>query len=210
MVRSTGPLASLHAAGALGGVLTFRRSPRGTSIVHTSKPHDPKSPAQLGARALMRLLQTMWPLLTSAFKADWKASADSSNQDAYLAFLSYNLRQFRNFLAPLGDKPRSTTPLTWNTVTQSITAEVHALRLFHDTSGITPLGCYLIYRRLGGIPDQNQNELVGGTYATTTAELNFLDVVPTLDAYGYRVTRYTVAGIASPSTACAATAPLDA
>lgn len=210
MVKTTGPLTGFTAAGTLGKTLTFRRGPRGTNIVRHFVPHDPGTPAQLGVRALMRLLQTIWTPLLLGYKQNWLPTPESSLHEAYLAYLSRNLLEFRNFLAPLPNPTRLTTTLSWSHTTLIATALVHSINLKVNTVLNNLPGRYLIYRRLGDIPNEQQSELIGGTYTDANARLDYTDVVPTLDSYGYRVNRYDLNGQRATSKTFAPTSPLDA
>ena len=209
MVKTRSPLASTSARGALAGTLAFRQHRRGTTILRSPKPHDPRTPAQLGHRALMRGLQTYWKAYTQAYRDAWKPTPESSNHDAYLAYLKYNLTNFPNNLAINVQNSKIPTPLSWTTASKSLTPKVHSIRILHDKTGLPPLGGYLLYRREGGIPDTTINELVLVTWKATAIEFDYTDVVPTLNTYGYALVWYNNFTQKSNTVTFDPVAPLD-
>jgi hypothetical protein len=157
----------------------------------------------------MRLLQAMWTALLPTYKVLWLPTPQSANQLAYIAFLKRNLLDFKTYLAPTATPTRTDGTLAWVTTSTTITAKIHALQIKANTTLNALPGYYLVYRRLGGIPNEAQGELIGGTFITANTRLDYTDVVPTLDAYGYLATRFDLAGRRSISKTFTATAPLD-
>jgi len=157
----------------------------------------------------MRMLQLIWSQATDAQKITWKPSSESSLREAYLAFLTQNLLEFRTYHSPVLDRPRNSTALSWTTSVHTITPKVHGLELFHHHTFGSLKKCHLVYRREGAIPDEVQEEFVFGTFSQLDGDFLYLDIVPTLNTYGYRIARYTANGQKSPTLTYNPTAPLD-
>jgi hypothetical protein len=151
----------------------------------------------------------MWKIMFQEEKDLWKPNPRSTNQEAYLTFLATNLLEFKTFKTPTIFRPRGTATLTWTFGTPSIIAQVHALKIHAGSQLGATHGAYLIYRRENDTPDETQQELIAGLYTNGNSALDYTDIVPTLNPYGYRATRFDQNGQKSASHTFTLTAPLD-
>jgi hypothetical protein len=100
MVKLTGPLQSLEAAGSIANLLTFQKTLQGTMVKLKSTPPAAKSDLQIGLRAMTKGLVNYWHLITDARQATWQTLADEGHLTRYQAFLGYNMSRWRQCLTP--------------------------------------------------------------------------------------------------------------
>lgn len=105
MARVTGPLMSIDASGSVAGTVVFAKW-RGRNYVRRhAVPANPKTTAQLAARAIVRFLATAWASIIDANKATWSAAAEAKKISSFNEFVAYNARNWRDNLAPSQDYP---------------------------------------------------------------------------------------------------------
>jgi len=134
MVKLQGPAMSQGAAGKLGGSLVFANSLRGTYAKKLTAPKQPRSPAQLSIRAMVRFLSQQWASVSAGDKQTWNDLAAAAGVAPYHAFLGHNTRRWRNKLTPTVRHPaENEDPLT-DEFTLHATAGVRlaTLRLSND------------------------------------------------------------------------------
>ncbi len=109
MVKLKGPLLSSTAAGALSGTLIFSSSKGRRYLKKFHKPKNPKTPAQIGMRAITAFCSTIWKSLPAADTDSWQTLADQANVSPLNACLAYNLRRWRDGQYPATRWPAGTT-----------------------------------------------------------------------------------------------------
>ena len=105
MVKVQAPCLSLNASGTIAGAMTFSSWKGRPYVRETVKPSNPKSGSQVGVRAMFKFLAQDWSNLTTVEKASWEDRADQTVISNFNAFMAYNQRRWRNFLAPSGADP---------------------------------------------------------------------------------------------------------
>jgi len=105
MVKIKGPMMSLDASGSLADALVFSTW-KGQPYVRTLvTPTNPKSPAQLGMRAMLAFLSHHWIILSLEDKTTWAETALNANISPFNAYLAYNLTRWRSFKGPTNTLP---------------------------------------------------------------------------------------------------------
>lgn len=100
MARTTGPLASLSAAGTLVPGITFRR--RGGLTICERTPYHAIKPTQasIANQTIIKCLTAWWHTVTAPERFGWDALAPGYAPTAYHAFLKYTLRRIWAGLYP--------------------------------------------------------------------------------------------------------------
>jgi len=100
MARVTGPLMSFDASGTIASAAVFSKW-RGRNYVRRhAVPNNPRTAAQLAARAIVKFLGSEWAGLSAPNKATWLAGGDARKISAFNQFISINARNWRDLLAP--------------------------------------------------------------------------------------------------------------
>jgi len=112
MVKVYGPMMSLDASGTLGDAITFSKWKGRNYVRERVIPSNPKSGAQTGRRSLFKFLAQAWAALDSADQATYQPLADELVASPFNAYVSLNMKDWHNFLAPSQTllRPRANTP----------------------------------------------------------------------------------------------------
>ena len=98
MARVNGPLMSMSASGALGGVVVFSHWKGRPYVRQLVKPANPRSGGQTSMRATMKFLSQIWTTLSPPQQATWEEQADAGVFSPFNAFTKFNLKRNRDFL----------------------------------------------------------------------------------------------------------------
>lgn len=99
-MKVTAPGFALDASGSLGGAIVASKW-KGRQYFRTLvTPHNPQSAAQTAVRAMMKFLSQQWAGIATADQADWQPLADQRVISPFNAFVSFNQRNWRDFIAP--------------------------------------------------------------------------------------------------------------
>lgn len=103
---------SLDASGTLGDAIVFSKWKGRPYVRERVIPSNPKSGAQVGRRAMFSFLSKQWDGLSDANKATWQDLADQLVSTPFSAYVSANMEDWHNFLAPSKVTPatRTATP----------------------------------------------------------------------------------------------------
>ena len=115
-------------------------------------PSNPRLPAQLGIRAMLKFLSQAWKPLTSSVWGDWAGRADQKKVSPFNAYIGYNMSRWREFqgvsqLDPAAEAHTATTVTMAAPdgnprsvvigLTPGASANQWAMVLFRDTATIT-------------------------------------------------------------------------
>jgi hypothetical protein len=91
---------SVDASGTLAGALTFAKW-RGRNYVRRHAiPSNPRTPAQVTARAIVAFLGAQWKTLNGSNQATWLLPADAKKISTFNEFIALNARNWRDQIAP--------------------------------------------------------------------------------------------------------------
>lgn len=154
MVKVNGPMFSFSASGTLADTATFSTWKGRPYVRQRVIPHNPKSDSQTGMRQMLAFLSQAWNGLSDISKSTWEEIASQAEISPFNAFCSYNLRKWRDYLAPSQQYPatRDDTNAALGTlslaqigqniqVTQAITSKNDGWNLIihkSTTTGFTP------------------------------------------------------------------------
>jgi len=148
MVKVNAPAMSLGASGSLGGAIVFSTWKGRNYVRELVIPANPKKPGQVGVRAMFKFLAQIWDGLTDPNKATWDDRADDMVVSPFNAFMSYNLKRWRNFQTPSQEDPAAEVATAPDAMTGVATPGVRSmtLALTHGTL-LADWGC-AIFRSL--------------------------------------------------------------
>lgn len=105
MVKLTGPGLARGASGTLADQLIFSTWKGKAYLKRHRNPAQPRTPAQIAMRAVMRFLSQEWTNLSDALKDSWAALAAATNISPFNAYQAFNLARYRTFGSPSGIYP---------------------------------------------------------------------------------------------------------
>jgi len=201
MARTTAPLFSMSASGTLNDSIVFSNW-KGRSYVRSHViPHNPKSAAQTGIRAMMKFLSQQWAGLSTANQATWATLADAKKVSAFNAFVSYNLARWREFKGPSIEYPAAET-VSAGTVTLGAPAGgPRNIVLTLTPSTATNMVGIVIFRDSATIVTANWNIAIAIAAVSSTDPITYTDSPLDAGTYHYRAALLTDDG--NIGTACA-------
>ena len=101
MVKLTSPCMSIDARGTLGNVLTFAKTGKVNYAKKHFSPANPRSNAQVGIRAMTKLLTQNWSSIGSNFQASFSELAEKYGLSLYHTYLKLNSRRWADHLMPI-------------------------------------------------------------------------------------------------------------
>jgi len=185
MVKVLGPAMSMEASGQIGGVLVFSRwkgRPYARSLV---KPSNPKNPAQVGIRSMLKFLSQAWKPLADEPKATWVLLAKDTNISPFNAYVAYNVRRWRENRNPAQSYPAAEAS-TALTVTQALTAGQRNILVGLTPSGATGIWGFVIFRSAASITDINWNLAIAVIPADGANAVSYTDAPLAAGTYHYR------------------------
>lgn len=119
MVKVNAPMLSLSASGSIGGALVFATWKGRPYVRSLVRPSNPKSGGQVGVRSLFKFIAQSWAAILAGSKATWEDRADQGVFSTFNAYMGYNQRRWRDFLAPATADPAddTDTPATTGVIT---------------------------------------------------------------------------------------------
>lgn len=205
MARVTGPLMSFDASGTIAGSIVFAKW-RGRNYVRRhAVPANPRSQAQLCARAIMGFLANDWKNLTDEIKATWAAGADALKISPFNYFAKINARNWRDMMAPSQSYPgaRIQTPVGNDGLTALVSGR--QVTLTCELTATTDAWGIAITRSLV----TEENDTIASTIGivkVTAGTLYFTDGPLSPDTYYYNFIPFTedgklgVAGVEDDAT----------
>lgn len=101
MVRVNAPAMSLDASGTLAGTMVFSKWKGRNYVRQRVIPANPKTVKMVSVRAMFKFLTQRWdPDLDAADYASWQERADDMIVSTFNAYVSYNQKRWKSFLAP--------------------------------------------------------------------------------------------------------------
>lgn len=90
----------MDASGTIGEAIVFSKWKGRNYVRERVIPSNPKSGAQTGRRSLFSFLTQNWALEAAGTQATWQDLADQLIASPFNAFVSENMKNWHNFLAP--------------------------------------------------------------------------------------------------------------
>ena len=187
MARATGPLFSMSASGTLNDTIVFSHW-KGRPYVRTHVvPHNPKLPAQLGIRAMLKFLSQEWLGLDAQAKATWLLEATALKISPFNRYVQENMRRWREFKGPAQANPPAQAANA-NTVTlDAPTGGPRNVLLGMTPSLATNMWGFAIYRSSATIVTPNWNLAIAIIAINGTSKVTYTDAPLVAGTYHYRV-----------------------
>lgn len=195
MARVTAPAMSIDASGTIADTLTFSRW-KGRNYVRTRViPTNPRKPGQVGIRAMFKFLTQIWQALTAANQATWEDRADDMVVSPFNAFLSLNMRRWRDFDTPSKEDPpaEESTPPAGPTV--SCTPNVRSMTVTISDAAPAPDWGYAIFRSDSPGFNLNWDACIAVVPWDVTGETQYVDSPLDPGTYYYNAIGFNADGI---------------
>ncbi len=184
-----GPLMSMGASGSIGGILTFGSNKGRNFVRQLVIPSNPKTPAQMGVRSMMKWLGQEWAQLSAPNQATWETRAAQTNISPFNAFVSKNMDNWSNGKGAQREDPAETAAATAlpSGIGDSVT-ERRATLVWTDPVTAGAFGIIVYQSLVTGFTPGRDN-------AVAVVDLGVQQyITPTLDpgTYYYRLTSFNI------------------
>lgn len=201
---------SVSASGRFGGSMVFSNWKGRAYTRKLVTPKNPRAPKQLGVRAMMAFLGSLWAGIAGATQDSWNALAAAKGYSPFNAYVSANLKRWQANAGPSQASPAAdaSTPLTITTMT--LTGEAGYATVEITPSGNTALWGYAIFRDDAQITNPNWANCIACIEANGSTPVTYTDAPLAAGTYHYRVATLQtdgVIGTIKADASCAVTAP---
>lgn len=129
MVKLKAPMMSLDASGKLGNAVVFSKWKGRNYARSLVTPANPQSGPQTGMRAMLKFLSQVWDGLSDANKATYLEEANAKAISTFNAFMSFNLKRWRDFNTPTQAIPPALLSTTPDGCTGVATPDIRSITL---------------------------------------------------------------------------------
>jgi hypothetical protein len=185
MARTTAPLFSLDASGTIANAIVFSKW-RGRQYVRRhSVPKNPRTPAQMGIRAMMKFLGQIYQTYKAEIDSGYAEPAAAANVSPFNSYVAYNLRRWRQMQGPTYRYPAEVTAFS-TTITQVLDGGPRNVLVTAVPSDDAYLWAVAIFRGTEAIATVNWNLCVAVLPITTDDPVTFTDGPLVPGTYHYR------------------------
>lgn len=185
MVKVYGPMMSLDASGTLADAITFSKWKGRNYVRERVIPSNPKSGAQTGRRAMFRFLAQNWDALATADKATFQALADELVASTFNAYVSLNMQDWHNFLAPSQTLARARTNTPSDNVLTAAAWEENRIKLTLAGSALGDAWGIVIFAQEGGAVTPAVGNGIIADLETTIASHDIFWTPPTVATWHF-------------------------
>ena len=196
MVKLTGPMMSIAASGKFADTMVFARK-GGTAYARQRViPFNPKSPAQISNRAVMKFLSQNWAAIGDTEKATWQALADSMSGVPFNAYTHSNMLNWKQFLPPGYDYPtlRLDDAGVIDNSLSTATGGVGQVSISLNLSTANDNWGVAIFRSTTSSLTPSVNNLVAMVYVPDAGVYTYLDSPLQPDTYYYKYRPFSLGG----------------
>ena len=129
MVKLKGPLMGTSAAASMADILTYSKNHGRQSARKKTKPKVTRTGKQNGIRVMVGWLAKQWATLAPAQWETWSPLAQETDIAPYHAYISYNMKRWRNWLPPTQEWPADETVTPPRTVQPTAITQWHAIKI---------------------------------------------------------------------------------
>lgn len=195
MVKLVAPMFSLGASGSIGKAVTFatwKGIPYARELV---KPANPQSGGQIGMRAMFKFLSQIWASLSAANQATWEDRAAQGGYSPFNAFVSYNMKRWRNFLGLAIEDPATAAGTNAVWAGASATAGVRQITISKAITTVNDGFALGIHRELTTGQANTFANCIAIITAAAIATFTFVDTPLDPDEYFYNFSAFTDEGL---------------
>ena len=187
---------SLGASGSLGKTITYatwKGRPYARELV---TPANPKSGAQVGMRSMFGYLSQRWASLPAADQASWDAQAEQITASPFNAYMRFNQRLWRNFLAPTKSAIHAQLATLATVPVLTLTAGIRSIQVDFSVTTVEGNWGVIIFRDLTtGFTPALTNAVKILRIETGFLSNSFLDSPLVADTYFYNAILFTGDGV---------------
>lgn len=145
-----GPLFSMDASGTIGNAIVFSKWKGRPYVRERVIPSNPRSGAQTGRRAMWKFLSQDWTNILTADRATWDDLAAQLVASDFNAYMSLNIEDWHNFLAPSMTLARARTNTPSDNVLTAAVWEENRIKLTLSGAALGDNWGMTIYAKEGG------------------------------------------------------------
>ena len=187
MVKVAAPMLSLEASGTIANSMTFSKW-KGRPYVRTRvTPANPRTPKQMGIRAVMAFLARQWANLTDAQQSTWEEKAKQTNVSPFNAFAGTNAFEWRNGHYPSKTYPAARSSSAPSAPTVSVTGGQRQVAISITKTTTPPSWGYSIHRSTQSGINPSWTNAVALVAAAANGNATFLDTPLPAGTYYYVV-----------------------
>ncbi len=196
MASVKGPLFSLDASGTVAGAVVFSKWKGRNYVRRHAVPSNPKSPGQLGVRAMMKFLSQYWTTLSANDKADWETRAEVTNVSPFNAYVAYNMRRWGTYAGPSQTDPATEADAVGTIANEGATAGSRSILLDIEVTVLAQNWGVIIHRDPLTAFTPSRSNAVQVIAAESAAVFTWLDFPLTVGVeMFYRFTAHSVLGV---------------
>jgi hypothetical protein len=185
---------SIAASGTYGKALTFSTWKGRAYVRERVIPANPRSPKQLGVRAMMKFLAQIWSGLGAVAKASWDERGAAASTSPFNAFCGYNLDRWQNIDAPSQAFPAAESSVALTVTTQTLTGGAGECSISVTPSGATNIWAIAIFRDDAEITTPSWANCIAVVPADGANAVVHIDSPLTAGTYHYRTAIMNVDG----------------
>jgi len=191
----------MSASGTLNDTLVFSHW-KGRAYVRSHViPHNPKTAAQTGVRAMLKFLSQQWYGMDAPAKASWLLEATAEKISPFNRFIQENMRRWREYLGPAQDNPPAATANAATVTLDAPSGGVRNILLGMVPSTASNEWAFVIFRSTATITTANWNLAIAVIAINSTTKVLYTDAPLNAGTYHYRVALINQDG--TIGTACA-------
>lgn len=196
MAKVTGPLLSMDASGTVGNAMVFSKW-KGRSYVRSwVRPSNPKTPAQVANRAMMKYLSQLWHSLAALTRASWATLGAQLKASPFNAYVKENQKNWQQGLAPIQTPTDARAAAVNMPATITATAGNRQATVTVTAMNMDPGFGTIIVRNEGG-PATFARSMVIAIVPYTTDVAEFVDTNLEPGEYYYAAASFTTDGALS-------------
>ncbi len=140
----------MDASGTIGDAITFSKWKGRAYVRERVIPSNPKSGGQTGRRSMFKFLSQVWTDVITADRATWDDLADQLVASDFNAYVSLNMKDWHNFLAPSKTLARARTNTPSDNVLTAAVWEENRIKLTLSGAALGDNWGIAIFAKSGG------------------------------------------------------------
>lgn len=201
MVKVSAPMLSMDASGTIGKAAVFSKW-KGRNYVRSHVvPHNPKSPGQVGVRAMFKFLAQQWAGIGTTPQGTWDALASALNISGFNAYMRQNQEHWRNFRAPSKDQTALEAHTSPVLATWAATLGIRQIDLAITLTTLNASWGAMIFRSISTGFTPTWSDCIAVISVPSTAIVHYIDTPLVAGAWFYKHRLFTDDGKLSAASA---------
>jgi hypothetical protein len=191
MALVTGPLMSMEASGSIGGTLTFSKWKGRAYVRERVIPANPRSANQVGIRAMIKFLGSVWGDLTALIQSSYETAAAAASISPFNQYMKENMNLWVDGYAPKQTKDATPTHSGQALTTMTPTGGDNHVSLALAIASATNQWAIAIYRDDAEITDASRANCIAIIPVAAQTSLTYVDGGLAPGTYHYRAATIT-------------------